>query len=296
VEQVASAPPGPGEALVRVGAAGVGNWDALVRSGRSGLDLSLPLTLGAEVAGAIEAVAAAPADGLNLEPGEAVYGSTNSLFTAGYAELALCRVDMLTRRPPGLTAVDAASLPVAAAMAWQMIVEHARVMSGQTVVVQGAAGNVGALAVQIARSRGADVVGTVRSAADEATVRELGATDVIRSQADFSRLTRRADVVVDTVGGPSQSLLFPLLVPGGLLVSSVSRPDAALAARVDARVDYFITRVTAAALEEITKLVQSGRLRTRIGATMPLSEVRIAHEMLDGLLPRPQGKIVLSLQ
>ena len=98
------------------------------------------------------------------------------------------------------------------------------------------------------------------------------------------------------MGGRSQSRLFPLLAPGGLLVSAVSRPDPNLAARAHARVDYFITRVSTAVLEEITRLLQSGSLRTRIGAALPLSGVRVAHEMLDGLRPRPQGKIVLSLQ
>jgi NADPH:quinone reductase-like Zn-dependent oxidoreductase len=253
------------------------------------------VTLGAEVAGVIEALAAPGTGDLNLNAGDAVYGSTNSLFTAGYAEYAVCRADMLARKPPALAAVDAASLPVAATMAWQMVVEHARVTAGQTVVVHGAAGNVGAFAVQIARACGANVVGTVRSGTDEESVRELGAADVIRNQSDFSRLTGRADVVVDTVGGPSQSLLFLLLVSGGLLVSSVSRPDADVAARAHARVDYFITRVTTAALSEIMKLLQAGSLRTRIGLAMPLSDVRVAHEMLDGARPRPRGKIVLNV-
>jgi NADPH:quinone reductase-like Zn-dependent oxidoreductase len=202
---------------------------------------------------------------------------------------------MLAPKPQGLTPAQAASLPVAAVMAWQMVVEHARVAAGQTVVVHGAAGNVGAFAVQIARARGARVTGTVRQEKDEETVRALGATEVIRNQADYARFARGADVVIDTVGGRSQPALFSLVRSGGCLVSSVSRPDQALAVEAQSRVDYFIASVTTTALYEITKLLQAGRLRARVGATLPLGDARVAHEMLDGTRPRPGGKIVLSV-
>ena len=133
VEDLEPTPPGAGEVLVRVAACGVGNWDALVRAGRSGLPLSLPLTLGAEFAGVVED------SGSNVSGrfarGEAVYGSTNPSFTGGYAEYATCSADMLAAKASMLSAVEAASVPVAAVTAWQMLVEHARVAAGQTVVV-----------------------------------------------------------------------------------------------------------------------------------------------------------------
>ena len=138
---------GPGEVLVKMEAAGVGNWDAWVRDGRSWLAHSLPLTLGAEVAGTIASLGqGAP---LRFAVGECVYGATNSLFTGGYADYVVCSSDMLATRPEGLTSAEAATLPVAGVTAWQMVVERAEVATGQTVVVRGAAGNVGAFAAQI---------------------------------------------------------------------------------------------------------------------------------------------------
>jgi NADPH:quinone reductase-like Zn-dependent oxidoreductase len=283
--------PASGEVLVRVNASGVGNWDALVRSGRSGLALALPLTLGAEVSGKVEQVG----NGSNscLKHGDAVYGATNSLFIGGYADYATCAAGMLARRTNQLTDIKAASLPVAAVMALQML-ERARVATGQTVVIHGAAGNVGAFAVQITHSLGARVIGTVRTSTSADRVRELGADEVIELEG-AARFAKKADVVLDTVGGRSQSTLFQLIKPDGVLVSSVSPPDAVRAARNQVRADYFLTQVNTASLNSITALVEAGTLTTRLGAILQLSEVRLAHEMLDGTRQRPNGKIVLHI-
>jgi len=203
---------------------------------------------------------------------------------------------MLAPKPEGLSRVEAASLPVAAATAWQMIVDHAGVIPGQTVVVQGAAGNVGALAVQVALYRGARVIGAIHHERDEEPVRALGVAELLRDEDDFERRAGAADAVIDTVGGRSQRLLFSLLKPGGILVSSVKQPDTALAAGHGIRVDYFIVDVTAMTLLEVRGLVEAGRLLTRVGTVLPLADARIAHEMLEGTRPRPGGKIVLSLE
>jgi NADPH:quinone reductase-like Zn-dependent oxidoreductase len=294
VKEVLDLPsPASGEVLVRVKASGVGNWDALVRSGRSGLALTLPLTLGAEVSGSVELVGSDSKT--SFKHGDAVYGATNSLFTGGYADYAVCAAGMLATRKNQLTDIQAASLPVAAVMALQML-ERARVATGQTVVIHGAAGNVGAFAVQITRSLGARVIGTVRTSTSTSAdrVRELGADEVIELEG-AARFAKKADVVLDTVGGRSQSTLFQLIKPDGVLVSSVSPPDAVRAARNQVRADYFITQVNTASLNSITALVETGTLTTRVGAILQLSEVRLAHEMLDGTRQRPNGKIVLHI-
>jgi len=173
--------------------------------------------------------------------------------------------------------------------AWQML-ERAHVAPGQTVVIHGAAGNVGAFAAQIAGSFGARVIGTVRTSASAHRVRELGADEVIALES-AARFAKQADIVLDTVGGRSQSLLFELIKPHGVIVSSVSPPDPARAAQTQVRADYFITQVNTASLNKITALVEAGTLK--MGAILHLSEVRITHEMLDGTRPRPDGKIVL---
>jgi NADPH:quinone reductase-like Zn-dependent oxidoreductase len=187
----------------------------------------LPLTLGTEVSGRVEQLG----DGskTSLKHGDAVYGATNSLFIGGYADYAVCAAGMLAPRTNQLTDIQAASLPVAAVMAWQML-ERAHVATGQTVVIHGAAGNVGAFAVQIARSFGTRVVGTVRTSASADRVGELGADEVIELEIT-ARFARKADIVLDTVGGRSQSTLFQLIKPHGVIVSSVSPPDPAHAAQ-----------------------------------------------------------------
>ena len=152
----------------------------------------------------------------------------------------------------------------------------------------------GAFAVQIARSFGARVIGAVRTSASANRVTELGADEVITSEA-LARFAKKADVVLDTVGGRCQSLLFGMLRPNGVIVSSVSPPDPARAAQDRVRADYFITQINTATLNKITALVEAGTLKTRVGATLQLGEVRIAHEMLDGTRPRPDGKIVLHI-
>ena len=151
---------------------------------------------------------------------------------------------------------DTASLPVAAVMVWQML-ERAHVATGQTVVIDGAAGNVGAFAVQIARSFGARVIGTARTSASAARVRERGADAVIELEA-AAGFAKKAGIVLDTVGGRSHSTLFELIKPPGVIVSSVSRPDRARAVQAQIRADYFITQVNTVSLNRITALVVGG--------------------------------------
>jgi len=167
--------PGAGEVLVAVKAAGVGPWDRLAREGQSGLGQVLPLTLGSDVSGT---VAALGADVDVFALGDAIYGATNDQFVGGYAEYALVEAGKIARKPAALDYVTAASLPVVAVTAWQMLFEHARIEPGQAILVRGAAGSVGACATQMAKEAGASVYGTAR-ARDIERVRALGAEPVV---------------------------------------------------------------------------------------------------------------------
>ena len=110
--------PGPGELLVRVAAAGVGAWDALIREGKSKVSPPPPLTLGSDLSGVVEA---AGPDAAEFKVGDQVYGVTNSEFCGAYAEYALASAAMIARKPPRLTHIEAASVPVVAVTAWQAI-------------------------------------------------------------------------------------------------------------------------------------------------------------------------------
>jgi NADPH:quinone reductase-like Zn-dependent oxidoreductase len=284
--------PGAGEVRVRVKAAGVGPWDGWVRAGRSAIDQPLPLTLGSDLAGVVDAVGEGA---LPFARGDEVYGVTNPRFTGACAEYALAAAGMIARKPRRLDFVEAASAPVVAVTAWRMLIDYARVVAGQTVIVHGAAGNVGAFAVRLAHLRGARVIASA-SSPDGAWLRALGADEVFDLRGDDpGRLEGAADAVLDTIGGEVLKQSYAMCRPGGVLVSSVAEPDADLARRAGIRAVFFLVAVTTRALERIAALFEAGELTARVGAVLPLSEIRRAHQMLEGTLARPAGKIVLRV-
>ena len=201
---------------------------------------------------------------------------------------------MIGPKPHGASNIEAASIPVVAVTALQMLI-HARVQSGQRVLVHGAGGSVGAFAVQLALARGAHVTGTdVKQGVDYAA--SLGATELIDVQTTrFETVTEPFDVVIDTVGGDAQARSFAVLRTGGTLVSSVAKPDPELASRAGVSASFLLVDVNTDALKKIAELVDAGKLETRLGEVLPLSAARKAHEMLDGLVPRKPGKIMLEV-
>jgi NADPH:quinone reductase-like Zn-dependent oxidoreductase len=163
------------------------------------------------------------------------------------------------------------------------------------VVIHGTAGNVGSYAVQLARQAGVQTIATV-STGDISAARDLGANTVIdyRTQR-FEEVVRDADAVIDLVGGETQTRSFQVLRRGGKLVSAVSRPDQDLATRYGVEATFFLVNVTNQYLREIARLVDDGKLRTKVGAVLPLADAREAHLMLERVRPQPKGKIVLDV-
>lgn len=271
--------PPRGQLVVRVKAAGVGPWDALIREGKSDIRETLPLILGSELSGIVEAVGVGVA---GFRQGDEVYGATNERFTGGYAEYTLASAEMLAHMPKTLTFIQAASAPVVSVTAWQMLFDYAHVSAGQTVLIHGGAGNVGAYAVQMASQAGLHVVATAASA-DREYVRHLGAEEVVDYQAQrFEESLTGVDVVLDTVGGNTQQRSFGVLKPGGIIVSVVSPVPEATQKLYRVRGAFFYVRVTTARLNAITDLFDSGKLVTDVGTVLPLEEARVAHEMLGG--------------
>ena len=286
LEDVPTPVPAAGEVLVRVRAAGVGPWDAWVRSGKSVLPQPLPLTLGSDLAGVVDAVG----PGAAFAVGDEVFGVTNKRFTNANAEYAIALAAMIAKKPASLDYVAAASVPVVAVTALQMLFDHGGLVAGQTVVVHGGAGNVGAYAVMLAKASGARVIATGLTNEVE-TIRALGADVVVDVTA--SRLQDAAsdvDLVVDTIGPKVQDASFAVLKPSGVLVSSVTEPAAG-----KARSKFMLVDVTTAALERVAALLEAGTLRTNVGRVLPFASIAEAHEMLDGTRPRPNGKIVLTV-
>ena len=280
---------GPGEVLVRVAASGVGPWDALIREGESKVSPPPPITLGSDLSGVIEAVGPGVTEFKN---GDKIYGVTNPQFCGANAEYALAFANMIAFKPPGLTDIEAASVPVVAVTALQMLFDYGHAQHGQTVMILGAAGNVGAYAVQLAVRAGLHVIAVAKEKENE-YVRSLGAEIFVNSQIEISEdAVPSVDLLIDTVGGGTRERLVRNLKPGGVLVSVVSTDPPP--SPPDVRVVFFYVEVTTERLNRISQLFDSAELQASVGSVLPLQEIRTAHEMLAGA-PHKRGKIVLTV-
>jgi NADPH:quinone reductase-like Zn-dependent oxidoreductase len=215
---------------------------------------------------------------------------------AAYAEFVTSPSRQLARTPDALSDVEAAALPLAGLTAWQALVETAEVRPGQRVLILGAAGGVGHLAVQIAKARGAHVLGTA-SAAKHAFLRELGVDEPIDyTSEDVAERAGEVDLVVDLVGGEAGLEALPALRDGGTFVAvpSSSALDALrelAGGRV--RVTGILVEPDRSGLEALADLVEHGALHVHVAATFPLDEVARAHELSES--GRTQGKLVLTV-
>ena len=293
LERVPRPDPGPGEVLVDVHAAGVGPWDGWIRAGKSALPQPLPLTLGSDLSGTVAAVGSGISE---IAIGDQVFGVTNTQFLGAYAEYAVASAGMLAKKPISLSYAEAASVPVVAVTAWQGLFDHARLEAGQTVVIHGAAGNVGAYAVQLARRARLRSIATAGTK-DIQYVRSLGADTVLDYHTQrFEDEVKDVDAVLDLVGGETQMRSFQVLRPGGKLISAVSQPDQHRAKHHGVTEAFFLVEVTTERLRTIAELIDRGELKTCVGAVLPLTDAREAHMMLEGRLIPPKGKIILNVE
>jgi NADPH:quinone reductase-like Zn-dependent oxidoreductase len=291
LEEVPKPEPSSGQVVVRVKAAGVGPWDALIRNGKSALPQPLPLILGSDLSGVIDSV------GFGVEQfkaGDEVFGVTNERFTGAYAEYAVANATMIALKPKSLNHTHAASVPVVATTAWQMVFDFAQVAQGQFVLVHGGAGNVGAFAVQFAKRAGAVVIATA-SAEDEAYVHRLGADGVMDYRATrFYERLKEVDAVLDTVGGDTLERSYEIVKRGGIIVSSAVQPSKDKAEQYGVRAVFFLVGVTGERLTKIAQLIDAGELKTEVGEVLWLDEARQGHGMLEGA-PHRRGKIVIKI-
>jgi len=287
IDEIPSPRPDEGEIVVRVVAAGVGPWDALIREGKSVVQIPLPIILGSDLAGIVASVGVGPTP---FKPGDEVFGVTNKQFCGAYAEYAVASAQMIAAKPGSLSFIEAASVPVVAVTAYQMLFDHARMKPGQAVLIHGAAGNVGSYAVQLAKQADLQVFATA-GPADIDYVRGLGADTVVNHKSvKFEDAVPLVDAVLDTVGGETQLRSFRVLKPDGILVSVISPPPQ----RAGFRTAFFLVDVTAPRLDTLAGLIDSRKLITNVGTVLPLEEAATAHEMLAGA-PHKRGKIVLTM-
>lgn len=282
--------PGLNEVLVRVHAAGVNPVDWKTRASGALIEWGTVPVVGWDVSGTVEAVG--PGVG-QFRPGDEVFGMPLFPRQAGaYAEFVVAPARHLAPKPAGLTHTEAAALPLAALTAWQALVDTADVRPGERVLVHAAAGGVGHLAVQIAKARGAYVIGTA-SAGKHDLVRELGADEVIDYRAvRFEDVVSEIDVVLDGIGGETAERSLKVLRPGGRLIT-LPGPDDVPAAGDGVRAVWVLVEPDHLGLREIAALVERGELKPVVGATVPLAEAAKAHEL--GEQGGVTGKIVLTV-
>ncbi len=288
VEDILKPSSGKGSVLVRVAAAGVAPWDAVIREGKSKVSPQPPLTLGSDLSGFVEAVGP---DVSQFAIGEEVYGVTNPQFCGAQAEFAAALTGMIAPKPWRLNHLEAASAPVVTVTAWQMLFEYAQAKRGNTILITGAGGNVGAYAVQMALDTGMRVIAVARSS-DQELLRAYGVETILDSSAaGFEDSLPPVDAVLDTVGGDTVQRCSGAVKDGGRLVSVVSTQ---LPQRAGMQSVFFYAEVTSERLRTVTDLFEKRKISPRVGSVLPLVEARDAHEMLAGA-PHKNGKIVLQL-
>ncbi|MFV8129155.1 NADP-dependent oxidoreductase [Streptomyces syringium] len=291
VSEVERPEPVATEVLVRVEAAGVNPVDAKFRAGVVPWG-SLPFIPGWDVSGVVEAVTPGVT---RFAPGDEVYGMVHFPWRGGgYAEYVTAPPRHLARKPAALTHAEAAALPMAALTAWQGLVDTARVSSGQRVLILGAAGGTGHLAVQIAKALGAYVIGTAR-AEKHAFVRGFGADDVVDyTTTDVAAAVRDVDVLFDLVAGDDAARAVEVLRPGGILVSATRAAAVPGLAERGVRFAALGVEPDYASLEKLNALIEQGRLRVHVERSLPLTEAAEAHHLIES--GRVKGKIVLVPQ
>ena len=294
-EQAPTPVPGPGEALVEVHAASITfaelTWDQ-TWTDRDGRDRT-PTIPSHEVSGTVAAlgpVTSGPA------VGDEVYGLIDFDRDGAAAQYVTIPAADLAARPRSVGHVETATLPLAALTAWQALVDHAALKPGERVLVQGGAGGVGSLAVQLAATLGGDVTATGR-AAQRDFVLGLGASAFRATDANETGKAPQTpqdddfDVVIDTVGGPLLDASYPLTRRGGRLVTLSAPPDQGKAAARALQATFFVVVPDAVELARLAALVDAGTLRPILSQTFPLSEGRAAFE--SATRPHPPGKTVL---
>jgi NADPH:quinone reductase-like Zn-dependent oxidoreductase len=268
--------PGQGEVLVRVHAAAVTPTELAwmpTWTTRTGEPRRFPIILGHEFSGEVAAVGSRVTD---LAAGDLVYGLNDWFGDGAQAEYCVAPAAGVARKPRSVDHVPAAATPISSLTAWQGLIERGRLVAGQRVIIHGAAGGVGSFAVQLARWRGAHVIGTA-SASNVAFVRGLGADEVIDYRVQrFEDVAHDLDVVLDTVGGETLERSWGVLKPGGRLVTIATSSEGSQDPRV--RAAFFIVEANRAQLDKIAGLIDAGHLRPVVDAVFPLAQALQAYE------------------
>jgi len=283
----------PDDVLVRVYASGVNPIDWKIRRGdrQSDQGPTLPRILGWDFSGVIEK---AGDKVTTFKAGDEVYGRPDIMRDGTYAEYVAVRATEIARKPQSIDHKAAAGVALAALTAWQGLFEKGQLQAGQRVLIHGASGGVGTFAVQLAKWKGAYVIGTA-SGKNTRFVEELGANEMIDYETtDFSSQVKDIDVVFDTRGGEVQQKSLTVLKPGGIIVSTVGIEDEAAIKAKGLRSAAYMAQSRTKDLQQIAELIDSGKVIPVISKIFPLKDAAEAHRL--GEKGHVRGKIVLQVK
>lgn len=274
---------GAGEVLIRVSGCGVNPIDYKMREGFMAESQTLPMTSSNEFSGTVEAVGL---ETLGFSVGDEVYGGS---WRGTCAEYAVAAVKAISLKPSSMSLVEASAVPIGAQTAWQATFETANVEAGQRVLIHAAAGGVGHFAVQLAKWKGAYVIGTA-SEKNHAFVKGLGADEVVDYHiTPFETVVHDIDMVLETIGGDNFAKSFQTMKSGGILVSLVGPAEAP----VGKRSAFMSMDSSTARLTEIARFIDEAKLRAVIEKVFPFQDAVLAlNEVQKG---RTVGKIVIDV-
>jgi NADPH:quinone reductase-like Zn-dependent oxidoreductase len=257
------------------------------------LPLQFPATLGGDVAGVVAQVGPGVS---GLAVGDEVYGQANAVLggSGTLAEFTAAPAGSTAHKPKTLDFTTAAALPLVGVSALQAITEHLNVQRGQRILIHGAAGGVGSIAVQIAKHLGAHVIATAFTD-DVEFVKGLGADQVIDASTQaFENVVRAVDGVLDTVRGDTATKSYSVLKRGGVLVSMTAQPDEARMAETGVRAIGQWTQPTTERLTALAALVDAGIIKPNVARVFPLDQAAAAFTFFE--TGNPRGKVVVAVR
>ena len=278
------------DVLIKVYATSINPIDWKVRSGKHGKDIKFPFILGWDVSGVIEKIGDSVTD---FQPGDEVYARPDVTRNGTYAEYVAVRANEIALRPRLTTHQESAALPLAGLTAWQGLFDHGKLQAGQKVLIHGASGGVGTLAVQLAKWKGAYVIGTT-SAKNIDFLKELGADEVIDYEKEkFEEKLNNIDVVFDTRGGETQKKSLEVLKPNGILVSTIGIQDPEAVKAKGIQGIQYMAQSTPADLKQIATLVEDGIVKPIIAQVLLLNEIVKAHQISEE--GHVRGKLIIAV-
>jgi NADPH:quinone reductase-like Zn-dependent oxidoreductase len=294
--------PADDEILVKVYASGVNPVDWVIRDGTNDAIrsfLSLPLTLGWDAAGIIEAVGS---DVTSLKKGDAVYGVPNFPGNGSYAEYCVAKAIQFALKPKSINFNEASGVPLAALTAWTAMFEYGKLKAGQRILILGASGGVGSFAVQVAKAKGAYVI-AIASTNNLEYLKDLGADEVIDYKTQqYEALLDNIDIVLEASpirDNKERVKAVGVLKEGGILVSvntdfPYNDEVMNVVSRKSAKAELSANQPRQDWLTEIAKLIDEGKVRVIISKVFPLEEIAEAHRESESWHVR--GKLILEIK